>query len=267
MFAFLLAGDNVDLALSELKGALNAEVGSYRIKREGRFALVEGISREDAERVIRRLARTHAVYEVGRGPSRLNIGGEEVPAYLIARRERLSHRKPHKRPEFMPDSTEPFLARTLVNLAEGRRGERFLDPMCNVGGILIEAGLIGCIPVGVDVRADLVERAKRNLEYYGISEYELQVGRAEEVNETLEKDVQAAALDPPYGRGSYVEGGPVDRLVLETLEALFEVVEGKVALSVPEEIWRGISGSFRAETIVKDRVHRSLTRVIAVVIG
>ncbi|WP_088336027.1 TRM11 family methyltransferase [Methanopyrus sp. KOL6] len=267
MFAFLLAADNVDLALSELKGALNAEVGSYRIKREGRVALVDGISRRDAECVVRRLARTHAVYEIGHGPSKLKIGGEEVPADMIARREKLSHRKPHKRPEFMPDSTEPFLARTLVNLAEGRRGERFLDPMCNVGGILIEAGLIGCIPVGVDVRANLVERAERNLEHYGITEYELHVGRAENVDDILNEGVQAAAVDPPYGRGSYVEGGPVDKLVLETLEALFEVVEGKVALSVPKKVWREISGSLHVETVVKDRVHRSLTRVIAVITG
>ncbi|WP_456482502.1 TRM11 family SAM-dependent methyltransferase [Methanopyrus sp.] len=267
MFAFLLAGDNVGLALMELKGALRAEVGEVEIEVHDRVAVVEGLTDEEAKRIIRRLARTHAVYRVGEGKTSLEIGGERRPAQLLAEREKLSDRKPHKRPEFMPDSTEPFLARALINMAEARRGERLLDPMCNVGGILIEAGLIGCVPVGVEVREELVERAERNLRYYGIEEYELHAGRAEEVNEILDEPVQAAAVDPPYGRSSYIEGGPVERLLLNTLDALSEVVEGKVSLTAPVDAWEEVKGSVkRVEGEVRDRVHGSLTRVVAVVV-
>jgi tRNA (guanine10-N2)-dimethyltransferase len=264
--AFLLAGDNVELALMELKGALRAEVGERKIEVRDRVAVVRGLTDGEARRVIHRLARSHAVYRLGEGERRLKVGDEVHPARPLARREKLSDRKPHKRPEFMPDSTEPFLARALVNLAEARRGERLLDPMCNVGGILIEAGLIGCVPVGVEVRRELVRRAERNLRHYGIEEYELHAGRAEEVDEILDEPVQAAAVDPPYGRSSYIEGGPVERLLLNTLDALSEVVEGKVALTVPEEAWEEVrEGVSRVEAEVRDRVHRSLTRIIAVV--
>ena len=59
--------------------------------------------------------------------------------------------KPHKRPFFYPGSMSPKLARCMVNLSRVNSGDLVLDPFCGTGGILIEAGLIGCKVAGSDV--------------------------------------------------------------------------------------------------------------------
>ena len=59
--------------------------------------------------------------------------------------------KPHKRPFFYPGSMNPKLARCMVNLSRVKEGQLLLDPFCGTGGILIEAGLIGCRVVGSDI--------------------------------------------------------------------------------------------------------------------
>ncbi len=264
MHAFLLAGDNPDLALLELKGALRAEVGDDRVERvHRRIAVVEGLTDEEAVTIVRRLARTHSCHRVEEVPE-----GPEDLGEPLATREKLADRKPHLRPVFRPDSTEPFLARTLVNVAAASRGEPFLDPMCNVGGILIEAGLIGCRPVvGVDVREEMIRGAERNLREYGVESYRLYVGRAQDVGSILDEPVSACAVDPPYGRASHARPRDPVRLLSETLEELLEVVDGRVAVAVAEEVWKEVGPSFDHGPVVADRVHSSLTRVVTYVRG
>ena len=52
--------------------------------------------------------------------------------------------KPHKRPFFHPGCMSPKRARCMANLARVKEGDVVLDPFCGTGGILIEAGVIGC---------------------------------------------------------------------------------------------------------------------------
>ncbi len=56
----------------------------------------------------------------------------------------------------------PQLARSLLNIADVRPGERVLDPMCGSGTTLIEASLLGCAAFGVDMNplSVLMSRAK-----------------------------------------------------------------------------------------------------------
>jgi len=264
LHAFLLAGDNPDLALLELKGALRAEVGRTDVELvHPRIAIVRGLKDEEAEIVVRRLARTHSCHRVEEEPQ-----GPEDLGRPLATREKLADRKPHLRPVFRPDSTEPFLARTLVNVAAAPRGEPFLDPMCNVGGILIEAGLIGCRPViGIDVREEMVRGARENLEAYGIRDHELHVAKAQDVESVLEGPVAACALDPPYGRASHSRPRDPVRLLMEVLDALTNVVEGRVALAVADDVWKEVGPSFDHGPVVEDRVHSSLTRVVTYLRG
>ena len=79
--------------------------------------------------------------------------------------------KPHKRPFFYPGSMNPKLARCMVNLSRIREGELLLDPFCGTGGILIEAGLIGCKLVGSDIYWKMQNGTAINLDYYGITDY------------------------------------------------------------------------------------------------
>jgi len=78
--------------------------------------------------------------------------------------------KPHKRPFFYPGSMNPKLARCMVNLSRIKAGELLLDPFCGTGGILIEAGLIGCKVVGSDVYWKMKNGTAINLDYYGITD-------------------------------------------------------------------------------------------------
>ena len=79
--------------------------------------------------------------------------------------------KPHKRPFFYPGSMNPKLARCMVNLSRIKEGELLLDPFCGTGGILIEAGLIGCKVVGSDIYWKMQNGTAINLDYYGIEDY------------------------------------------------------------------------------------------------
>jgi len=71
-------------------------------------------------------------------------------------REGFSERKPPERSSVHPSTMQPELARAMVNLSRVSDGDDFLDPFCGVGGILIEAGLVGTKPVGVDIDSELL---------------------------------------------------------------------------------------------------------------
>jgi len=55
-------------------------------------------------------------------------------------------RSPMRRPFFHPGAMMPRMARTLVNISLIQPGERFFDPFCGTGGILLEAREIGACP-------------------------------------------------------------------------------------------------------------------------
>jgi SAM-dependent methyltransferase len=59
----------------------------------------------------------------------------------------------------------PQLAHALLNIGGADRGDMVLDPMCGSGTTLIEASLLGCTSVGVDLNplSVLMSRAKCNI--------------------------------------------------------------------------------------------------------
>ena len=60
-------------------------------------------------------------------------------------------RSPMRRPFFHPGAMMPRMARTLVNISLIQPGERFFDPFCGTGGILLEAREIGACILGSDL--------------------------------------------------------------------------------------------------------------------
>src|SRR5438309_6811926 len=111
----------------------------------------------------------------------------------------IHRRRPRKRAVFHPSTMPPKLARCLVNLSEVRDGETFLDPFCGVGGIAIEASLLGCNVVGIDALSRMVRSARRNLAHFGLKSYGLL--RSDARNTPLRR-VYVIATDPPYGTGA-----------------------------------------------------------------
>ena len=88
------------------------------------------------------------------------ISGVKKPSGLMA------PRRPRKRPVFHPSTMPPKIARCMVNLARARPGEKFADPFCGVGGILIEAAVIGCDVLGVDASTRMLRGARTDLNYF-----------------------------------------------------------------------------------------------------
>lgn len=123
--------------------------------------------------------------------------------WLVAERrwvneEDFEARKNQRRPAPHPTGMHPKLARAMVNLARPER--EVLDPFCGGGGILIEAGLIGLSCTGTDIDHSMAERARKNLERYGV---EANV----HVQDALDNEDPAETIvtDLPYGRNSKAE--------------------------------------------------------------
>jgi len=123
------------------------------------------------------------------------------PIIKVNRKE--TNRWPQNKPCVHPSSLVPTLAKVLINLSRVKEGETLYDPFCGVGGILIEAGLMGINVLGSDINKNFIECAKRNLEYYGIKNYKLKVCDAREL---CFDNFDVIVADPPYGRYSKVYG-------------------------------------------------------------
>jgi tRNA (guanine10-N2)-dimethyltransferase len=174
-------------------------------------------------------------------------------------------RRPKTRPYFHPGVLEPKLGRAFVNLSRVRAGDTFLDPFCGTGGFLIEAGLMGCQPIGVDLDRRMIKGAGQNLRHYGI-EAGLVHGDARRIPFDRADGI---ATDPPYGRGTSTMGSDVRQILLDfLLEASGLLAKGGfVCTAAPVEL-DPCALAKRAGLEVREehrmRVHKSLTRSIVV---
>lgn len=181
-------------------------------------------------------------------------------------RSRFVERKPQERTAVHPSTMQPYFARALVNLARTPRDGVFLDPFCGVGGILIEAGLIGAEPIGMDINSELLEGAGENLKEVGVDKFELVEGDARELNI---ENVDAIATDPPYGRQASTGGTELRELYRDTLPQIERAIKpgGYICITSPanldlEKMVKNIP--LIVEDTHLERVHKSLSRKIYV---
>ncbi len=192
---------------------------------------------------------------------------EEIHAgILIASVDRaaLEARKAENRPFKHPISLHPKLARALVNLAGIREGGTLLDPFCGTGGILLEAGLMGCRAVGGDIDPRMVNGSILNLEHYGIGGDIRQTDISDWPK--IHAPVDAIATDPPYGRSASTAKEPVGSLYRRAFAACRQILApgGKLAIVLPAEKYTLLAEGFMLEAMYPVRVHRSLTRYFCV---
>jgi len=178
----------------------------------------------------------------------------------------IHHRRPRKRAVFHPSTMPPKIARCLVNLSGVRDGETFLDPFCGVGGIAIEASLLGCEVVGVDAFSRMVRSARRNLAHFGLRSYGLL--RADARNLPL-REVDAIATDPPYGTGASTLKSTTRDILLSFLPQAKMILStgGKIVFASPlgtGGVDLAESQGFKVVGRHEVYVHRSLTREILV---
>lgn len=178
----------------------------------------------------------------------------------------IAPRRPRKRPVFHPSTMPPKIARCMANLARARPGAIFADPFCGVGGIAIEAAVIGSRVVALDASLRTLRGARRNMKHFGL---DAEGFLNSDARNLPVQSLDAIATDPPYGRGSSTMGAKVSNLVREFLAGARNSLkkEAHLCISAPEEI-EVEAYAREAGFAMKERhlakIHRSLTRQFVV---
>jgi len=141
-------------------------------------------------------------------------------------KKRYEQRKPHLRPFFSPGVIMPKLARVLVNLSAVKAEDILLDPFCGTGGILIEAGMVGATPIGMDIQAKMVRGASQNLLFYHLKGH-LITADATDIPLRV-NSVDAVVTDLPYGRVSLISGDINAKSRASFIERLYEEAIGEI---------------------------------------
>ncbi len=176
--------------------------------------------------------------------------------------------KPHKRPFFYPGSMIPKLARCMVNLSRVKAGQLLLDPFCGTGGILIEAGLIGCKVVGSDVNWKMKNGSAINLDYCGIKDYRTFHLDVRELK--MYEKVASVVTDPPYGISTSTGDIDGDDIFKEFFHAIYDNMAEDAYLCMASPHYVDLNPmldevGFELVEQYSIKMHRSLTRIISVI--
>jgi tRNA (guanine10-N2)-dimethyltransferase len=176
--------------------------------------------------------------------------------------------KPHKRPFFFPGSMSPKLARCMVNLSRVKAGQLVLDPFCGTGGILIEAGLIGCKVVGSDVNWKMKNGTAINLEYCGIKDYRTFHLDVRELK--MYEKVAGVVTDPPYGISTSTGDIEGDDIFKEFFHSIYDNMADDAYLCMASPHYVDLTPmiddvGFELVEQYAIKMHRSLTRIISVI--
>ncbi len=178
----------------------------------------------------------------------------------------IESRRPRERPAFHPSTMMPKLARCMVNLTHVVEGTVFLDPFCGVGGILLEASMLGCDVIGMDAVKRMLRGSRRNLRHFAMKPLALVRGDARNVPL---RSVEAIATDPPYGTGASTLKSTTHNILKDFLPQARgilatgrrAVIASPVGTGTPEIAQ---SAGFRIADRHEVYVHRRLTREILV---
>lgn len=193
-------------------------------------------------------------------------GGFYFGRVLFEVERRLGERRASRRPFFHPSTLQPKLAGCMVNLTRVRPPEPLLDPFCGAGALLVEAGALGCRPLGMDLSPAMVEGSRENLTHFDSGPYDLTVGDARRLPL---RGVGAVATDPPYGRAASTRGSDVEGLYHGFLNGVAEILSpgGHLCVAAPRslrvpDLARGAGFKHVESHLIP--VHGSLTREVAV---
>jgi tRNA (guanine10-N2)-dimethyltransferase len=158
------------------------------------------------------------------------------------------------------------LARVMVNLAQPKRNDLLLDPFCGTGGMLVEAGLIGCRVVGFDAKPHMLRGGLRNLRHYETRLEGLAIADARYPPVTK---VDCIATDPPYGRSASTLGTHTRLIVEDFLSAVGDIIPrgAKICMASPKTVKISETAEEAGFKHLESHfvyVHGSLTREIVV---
>jgi tRNA (guanine10-N2)-dimethyltransferase len=180
--------------------------------------------------------------------------------------KQFSERRPRKRPFFHPTAMPAKMCRTMVNLSQPKKGDLLLDPFCGTGGMLVEAGLIGCRVIGFDAKPHMLHGGLKNLKHFGINLEGLIIADA---RFSPVKKVNCIATDPPYGRSASTLGS-ITRLIVE--DFLYSIADTipkgrKICIASPKTSRISETAEAAGFNHLESHfvyIHKSLTREIVV---
>lgn len=175
-------------------------------------------------------------------------------------------RRPRKKPFFHPSAMQAKLARCMVNLANPKAGDIVLDPFCGTGTTLIEASLIGCRILGLDIQRRMARGTLRNLSHFNIRPDGLVIADVRSLPIT---NTDCVVTDPPYGISSTTLKRTTKQLVEELLIASDKLLKKgrRICMASPKTLKIGQIGTALGYKHLESHfvyVHRSLTREIVV---
>jgi tRNA (guanine10-N2)-dimethyltransferase len=175
-------------------------------------------------------------------------------------------RRPRKKPFFHPSAMQAKLARCMVNLANLKAGDIVLDPFCGTGTTLIEASLIGCRILGLDIQRRMARGTLRNLSHFNIRPDGLVIADVRSLPIT---NTDCVVTDPPYGISSTTLKRTTKQLVEELLIASDKLLKKgrRICMASPKTLKIGQIGTALGYKHLESHfvyVHRSLTREIVV---
>lgn len=113
-------------------------------------------------------------------------------------KDQFDFRTPDRHPGFSPISLHPRLAKTLVNMTGVKKGETFYDPLCGIGGLLMESSLMGIKSVGTDISWYMIDKSRKNIKHYNLSKITLKM----EDSLKQKTKMKYVASDLPYGKNT-----------------------------------------------------------------
>ena len=279
---YVLPGD-VDVARLAYSHRALAYVGGGRDPRppaalEAKVTGSYAVRVHDPEHLLPHAARGQVIDEVWRSlPERsvdLRDPVHEVNVYVTAGglhwallldepvRGRLRERDPMQRPFFRSMLVPRRRARCLVNLTGVQPGQRFLDPFCGTGALLVEAALIGAEAYGSDIDPVMVAGSRENLRHEALPGHLRCIDARQLVEWGTTFD--GIATDIPYGRSASTHGSDLGELfqhLLVSTAAVLRagasaVVMAPAGLTLPEHHQFAVLARFR------ERASASLTREI-----
>lgn len=175
-------------------------------------------------------------------------------------------RRPKKKPFFHPSAMPAKLAMCMVNLAKPKPADLVFDPFCGTGSLLIEAALIGCRVLGLDLQKRMIKGTLQNFAHFNIQPEGVMVADAR--NAPVAK-VDCVVTDPPYGRSATTFHRSLRQVVEDAFIAVGDMLDThrRVCISTPHTLHISRLIPELGYTHVESHflyIHRSLTREIAV---
>ena len=175
-------------------------------------------------------------------------------------------RRPRKRPYFHPSAMQAKLARCMINLAHPKAEDIVLDPFCGTGTMLIEATLIGCRTIGLDVQRRMAKGTIRNMSHYHVKPEGIVIADARNLPVSR---IDNIVTDPPYGTSSTTLKRTTKQIIEEVLTAVYGLLDKgrRICMAAPKKLDIVHVGTRLGYKHLESHyvyVHRSLTREIAV---